>query len=128
MKATNIIDRDCGLCGGRLEDRDGVGPCKICWTIQVAHAHISEQVAQTLQVISEYRHSLEVKIICRGAIGDGTTDDTVTVQRVLNKELFSAREILREDYFQELKSLRSLRARQRELRMKLDLRLDLKKV
>ena len=118
MKQPGIIDRSCGLCGGKLEDRDGVGPCKACWTIQVAHTHISEQVAQSLMVMAEYRCALEIvkTIPVRAASMSSREEDRKAASRL---------DILH-DYGLELSSLRALRARQRELRMKLDLRLNLK--
>ena len=114
MSKTAVLGRYCGLCGEPLADNDGVGPCKACWTIQVAHSHVSEQVAQSLQVLAEYRQALEL----------GKSIPKMSSARAIFQKDHDLG-VLR-DYVQELASLRSLRANQRELRMKRELRLNLK--
>jgi len=115
MSKTAVLGRNCGLCGESLAVNDGIGPCKACWAIQVAHSHVSEQVTQSLKVMAEYRQALEL----------GRSIPKVSSARAIFQADHDL-SLLR-DYFQELKNLLSIRARQRELRLKLDLRLNMKK-
>lgn len=105
----------CGLCGEILWE-EGPGTCKACWTIQLTHNHASEQVAQSLTVLAECRHSLEILKVApeRGE------------KMALRPTDAFIQEILR-NYSVELANLFSLRTSQRELRMKLELRRGLKK-
>jgi hypothetical protein len=114
MSKTAVLGQNCGLCGETMTGDDGIGPCKACWAIQVAHAHVSEQVAQSLQVMAEYRQALEL----------GKSIPKMSSARAIFQKDHDLG-VLR-DYVQELASLRSLRASQRELRMKRELRLNLK--
>ena len=93
MSNTGISGRRCGPCGEPLVEDEGVGPCRKCWAILVPYRQVSEEVAESLKVMAECRHSLEIL----------------------------------HNYSVELASLFTLRARQRELRMKVGLRHDLRK-
>jgi hypothetical protein len=115
MSETDVSERKCGLCDKPLTGDEGGSPCRVCWEIQIAHTHVSAQISQTLNVMAEYRQAFEL----------GKSISKLSP----SKEGFQMDHdlgVLR-DYAQELASLRSLRARQRELCLKLNLRRSMKK-
>ena len=114
----NDIDetkRRCGICGSPLRAGEGVGPCRQCWEIHVPYSWVSDQVKDALRVMAEYHASLGIMGTARGrrATGDSWKE--------------KHREILA-NYSEELAGLFSLRKRQRELCMKLELRRNMKRV
>ena len=116
MSNTGISGRRCGPCGEPLVEDEGVGPCKKCWAILVPYRQVSEEVAASLKVMAECRHSLEI---------------LKTAPKRGEKMVFHPTNAFRleilHNYSVELASLFTLRARQRELCMKLELRRNMKR-
>ena len=116
MNNTGISGRRCGPCGEPLVEDEGVGPCKKCWAILAPYRQVSEEVVESLKVMAECRHSLE---ILKAAPKRG--------EKIVVHPSDAFRLEILHNYSVELASLFTLRARQRELRMKLGLRHDLRK-